>query len=435
MILSLFLVAVVRSVRMDTGIQARICLEPALAVGSWLESVAIETDEGKKWAADPENPGAAATDLYSGMGGVILFFVELYRSTEETSYLAEAESGADYLLAQLPAESSPGASAGLYTGFAGVGYVLEEVYKATDRAKYHAGAKHCLDLLESSGEKIGEGVQWGKVTDIISGGAGIGLYLLYAHQETGEERAKALAEQAGRRLLELGTAENDGLKWRMDPDSDMMMPNFAHGTAGISYFLARLHRATGEPEFLDGALAGGRYLQSITNEEGLIFHHVPGGEDLFYLGWCHGPVGTGRLYYELWRQTKDERWREALVKASRGVMESGIPQVRTEGFWNNVSQCCGSAGVADYFLYLFENTQQQDYVRFGFYMIADMLDRATRDETGMRWIQAEHRTQPELLVAQTGYAQGAAGIGLAILHWDAFYQNRQRSIRLPDSPF
>jgi len=53
----------------------------------------------------------------------------------------------------------------------------------------------------------------------------------------------------------------------------------------------------------------------------------------------------------------------------------------------------------------------------------------------MRWIQAEHRTRPELLTAQTGYAQGAAGIGLALLHWDAFYQSREHGIRLPDSPF
>ncbi|MCP4708763.1 MAG: hypothetical protein GY869_09070, partial [Planctomycetes bacterium] len=153
------------------------------------------------------------------------------------------------------------------------------------------------------------------------------------------------------------------------------------------------------------------------------------------LGWCHGPVGTGRLYFELCRQTQDDRWHNALVKASRGVTESGITETPTEGFWNNVGQCCGSAGVADYCLYLFENTRQQEYVRFGSQMLANMLEQAIVDDHGMRWSQAEHRSQPDFLVTQTGYAQGASGIGLALLHWDAYQQGRKFRLRLPDVPF
>ena len=38
---------------------------------------------------------------------------------------------------------------------------------------------------------------------------------------------------------------------------------------------------------------------------------------------------------------------------------------------------------------------------------------------GLRWVQAEHRVRPELLVAQTGYMQGAAGIGMWLLRLDA----------------
>ena len=53
----------------------------------------------------------------------------------------------------------------------------------------------------------------------------------------------------------------------------------------------------------------------------------------------------------------------------------------------------------------------------------------------MRWVQAEHRVRPELLVAQTGYMQGAAGIGIWLLHLDAFDRGKKSWIRLPDSPF
>ena len=33
-------------------------------------------------------------------------------------------------------------------------------------------------------------------------------------------------------------------------------------------------------------------------------------------------------------------------RGARGISSSGIPERRTAGFWNNVSVCCGNAGVA-----------------------------------------------------------------------------------------
>src|SRR5205807_1241529 len=61
--------------------------------------------------------------------------------------------------------------------------------------------------------------------------------------------------------------------------------------------------------------------------------------------------------------------------------------------------------------------------------------RAMRSEHGLRWIQAEHRVKPELLVAQTGWMQGAAGVGHMFLRMDAVDRHRKLSIRMPDSPF
>jgi hypothetical protein len=53
----------------------------------------------------------------------------------------------------------------------------------------------------------------------------------------------------------------------------------------------------------------------------------------------------------------------------------------------------------------------------------------------MRWIQAEHRINPDLLVAQTGYMQGAAGVGMLLLHLDQFGRGKKAQIFFPDSPF
>ena len=68
-------------------------------------------------------------------------------------------------------------------------------------------------------------------------------------------------------------------------------------------------------------------------------------------------------------------------------------------------------------------------------MTAQLLAKATREGDGLKWVQAEHRVKPELLVAQTGYMQGAAGIGMLLLHLDGFERGKKARISLPDSPF
>jgi hypothetical protein len=66
----------------------------------------------------------------------------------------------------------------------------------------------------------------------------------------------------------------------------------------------------------------------------------------------------------------------------------------------------------------------------------DLLSRATEDNGGLMWVQAEHRVQPDFLVAQTGYMQGAAGIGMMLLHLDALLAGRESPrIVFPDSPY
>ena len=80
-------------------------------------------------------------------------------------------------------------------------------------------------------------------------------------------------------------------------------------------------------------------------------------------------------------------------------------------------------------------TREPAYLDFSRCVTADLLKRATREGNGLKWIQAEHRVKPELLAAQTGYMQGAAGIGMLLLHLDALPQERTSGIILPDSPF
>jgi lantibiotic modifying enzyme len=409
-------------------------LEAALKAESWISQTAVSTPDGLTWSADPQDPESVNSTLYAGTPGVVLFYLELYAVTGDKDYLKKACAGADWLSAGLPKEKTMG----LYEGAAGIGFALEKTYKASGQEKYRRAFLRCLDLIHQSARRAGQGLEWDGTTDIISGSSGIGLFLLYASSELADKNLLELASKAGDRLIELGKPENGGLKWAMDEKFPRLMPNFSHGTAGVAYFLVALSEMTKKKEYLDAALAGAKYLLSIAKTDGdacLIFHNEPDGKDLYYLGWCHGPVGTARLFYRLYKATGDASWLGWVKRSANGIMESGIPEKQTPGFWNNAGICCGLAGVGDFFLSLYEATRDRKYLDFCKRITDRLLAGASADGTGLKWVQAEHRTRPELLIAQTGLMQGAAGIGLFLLHYDALESGRRIKIVLPDTPF
>jgi lantibiotic modifying enzyme len=406
----------------------------AIDAAKWIRTSRVSTPFGIAWPADPRNPKTVGTTLYSGSPGVVLFLIELYETTGDAAYLDDARRGADDLLTKATSEPQPG----FYEGIAGIGFTLGETWRATKDEKYHHAALAVVRTLTERAQTVGKGVQWNNTTDVIAGGAGIGLFLLYADQTLHAPGAQALAIRAGDRLIDLAEPAKGGARWAMDQSSGRLLPNFSHGTAGVAYFLATLFKATHEARFLDAAYAGARYLRAIAvTDVGLCLfpHDLPDNPGLFYLGWCHGPAGTARLFYQLYAITNDGTWLTWTKMSANGILKSGIPEQRTPGFWNNVSQCSGNAGVAQFFLDLYGVTKERQYLDFATRMTGDLLARATRDGAGTRWVQAENRTEPDNQVAQTGYMQGAAGIGSWLLHLDAAQHQRAVFVHFPDSPW
>jgi lantibiotic modifying enzyme len=422
-------------------------LDAAVQAARWIRSARVATPDGYVWLHGPERPEGLSIDanLYHGGAGVLLFLAQLGRVTGDASYLEEVSRGADALIAGLPEALTSPTQEGLYTGVAGIGFALEQAHQATGKAEHRQGGTRCRDLLLKAARPVpaeAEGIEraeWGELTDIIMGAAGAGLYLLDRARQLDDIAALRLAVKVGHRLVELGIPEAGGLKWKMGASLPKTMPNFSHGTAGVAYFLAALYQNTGHQGFLDAALAGARYLQAVADTSGdgcRVFHNDENGKDLYYLGWCHGPAGTVRLFHQLGRITQDPAWDGWVKRGARSILKSGIPEKRTPGFWNNAGQCCGDAGVADFFLRLHRLHKDPESLAFAKRIADDLLRRATPTPGGgLKWVQAEHRAKPEYTYAQTGLMQGAAGIGLMLLHLDAVERGQAWDFRLPDSPF
>jgi lantibiotic modifying enzyme len=404
-------------------------LKAAVGAAGWILSRQI----GNHW---PSRTGAAREeelDLYYGNAGAILFFQELAESTGDQRYREAAIAGAGYIAADLGNLTR----SGLFHGLAGAAFALQQMIRGKEEKDLLDSLSQVILGLQIKAIPSRPGVCWNESNDIVYGTAGIGMVLIQLAQQRRRDDLLKLAAAAGDHLL--GQQMVDGSFRSFSVERSTNYPNFSHGTAGIGYFLAELYTATDDERYRTSALAAGHYLRSImseaTSSKGLIFHNDTTGQNLFYLGWCHGPAGTGRFIYRLDQLTADSGWLDLVRKQATTLMGSGIPDRQTPGYWNNVSRCCGAAGVGEFFLGLYTATEESDYLAFAERIAEYLLAQGETDASGIKWVQAESRHQTDHLIAQTGLMQGAAGIGLFFIHLDQAFRRNKPLIRFLDEPW
>jgi lantibiotic modifying enzyme len=424
----------------------------------WIRSTAQEAEHGLVWLPEPDRPEEVATvtapaTIYSGNAGIVLFFLELAEATGDDSYRDEAIRGADQAAAtwrdvlDFPfLIKHEHVKLDFNHGLSGTAFTLATVWQKTGITSYRDVALDITAHIVGAATSIDGKVEWMGAPAAVIGDGAIILYLLWAARTFDDPALLELATRAGERILDLAKPEpRGGLQWVGFPLStlgmsdDAHMPNFEFGTAGVAFVLARLFEETGDARFLDAAKGGAQHIEAIATVRGdaaLLHLQEPDATDLFYLGYCGGPVGTARLFYELAKITGDPDYAEWTARFARGVSGSGIPERQTPGLWNVVCQCCGTAGIIDFFLGLWAGTLEQHYLDFARRVAEQTLSHASNpDGKGLRWYQAWTRTKPGLVTAETGYMIGAAGVGSAFLHLALAEQDRYDAILVPDHPF
>ncbi|HUS00188.1 MAG TPA: lanthionine synthetase LanC family protein [Chitinophagaceae bacterium] len=406
-------------------------LQAALKAERWIHSQEInKKDSGLAWY-DTRDSLYSTSDIYHGNSGVVLFYLELYNITKNPGYLHTAESGMKYIL------SKPDTS--LYPWTAGkaadIIYTSHQVYLQTKDPLYKNSAIKYLNQLNKQIVQVDTLIQFMHVATYYH----VGFIFLYADRHKIIEDALTPAKRIGDIFLKGSIKEKAGRRWTWFSNADTAektsLNNFSHGTSGVASYLADLYTQTNDKKYLQAATEAGDYLLSISNDSGWVPLFYPYIKSRYYLSVCHGPAGTSRLYYQLSKITKDKKWEDQIRIAAGSVMQSGIPEKLTAGFWNNVSQCCGSAGVAEWYIHLNEHYSDPNYIAFSKRMLDDIIKRGTVEKDMISWTQAENRVQPDLLQAQTGYGQGAAGIGIALLHMYALENKKHTLIKLPEDPF
>lgn len=417
--------------------QASRALELAVDAAAFIES----NRRGVFWARTPEPDSAVDHTLYHGTAGIIVFLLELSDATGDPSYAERAVEAGRALVDVV--DSKSWASVAFATGWTGYAFALNELALRTDDPAFAAASERCVRRLIAQATPIGRGIGWiepmpfaditgfsgdREIYDLSVGAAGSGVAMLSLAAALSGTRRTEYVERAGaigERLLEVGEPTPDGTRWGLMSDIPFPFtaPNFAHGGAGVGYFFARLFEATGDRRFLDAASDAARYVVSRMHPVGdgaLVCHTEELQPSEFYLGQCHGPAGTGRLFTLLARLTFDSALLAPLDTMMRGLDSIGAPSTRSWGWWNNYGRCCGDAGLGDAAL-LFAGSPCSDGQRAGYLSLAQACatvvdEQSVPANSARSWTQAEHRARPRFVQAQTGYMQGAAGIGSFLVH-------------------
>ncbi|HEY4218664.1 MAG TPA: lanthionine synthetase LanC family protein [Gemmatimonadaceae bacterium] len=410
----------------------------AIKAGQWIRRSRTETANGVTWPMDPLQPKAIGLDLYNGIPGIIVFNLELYYATKDTSWLDDARHGANELIAQLPTLQAAG-RCGLYDGLAGAVFVLEETHKATGDGTYRDAANQGLAMIQGLAQKAANGAYWtgaSGTNDIISGSAGIALLLTWAANEVNSPAMRDLGLLTGRHLLDVGVHDKGGTKWPVKDGDTKYYLNFAHGTSGVAFALAKLFAMTFDRSMYSGSLQAVRYLDAVASTDGggyKLHHHEPGGEQLYYMGWAGGPAGTSRLFSQLGEMARTEHWNGLAQQCAESVIAAGIPEKQSPGYWG-VDQANGGAGIGDFFIRLQRITPEPSYLDMVKRISAAIAATAITDGDGLKWMRTDDPESTAKSSAQTGFMQGAAGIGSYFIHAADLAAGRKPAIKWPDAP-
>ena len=365
----------------------------------WLMAQARPDGDGIVWTGVPTST-EPSVDLYAGTAGVVLALLEAYRHSGDERWASAAAAGGRSLAQRVDGLDD----ASLYFGATGVAVALEAVADRLGDASAHSAAVRALAAVREAFD----GERWGGAFELMAGNAGIALGALRLGDVD-------LAELAVTPYLRTREPTEYGVTWENRHGQPARRHHISHGTLGVAYALAATAAATGRSDLMELCLAAVADVVA-RNDAGssgfLVPHSDPQQQheriERYSYGWCHGPAGDAQVFRLLGQITGDATWTSLEDRCWQTVTTSGLPRRTRPGFWDNNGRCCGTAGVLA--LACDREVTRGDGLGFADVLVADLVDRATRDAQGVRWSNVEHRDDPPDLEPRHGWAMGNAGI-------------------------
>ena len=211
----------------------------AIDIAEELLSKAKKTENGFTWDVMHSNVNSEISwqpsdSIYSGNAGIVLFYLELHKRTQDSRYLEAVVEGARWLEHECGTTETDYYA--FYTGRMGIAYtmLLLSEYLNEDRYKHLALdiAKKCGVFLQS--ERM--------IDDLINGISGTLLGLLHIHAKTKDVTILKLIEQYTEELIRRANITEHGFYWDRSGNNIDGLCGFSHGASGVGYVFLELAR-------------------------------------------------------------------------------------------------------------------------------------------------------------------------------------------------
>ena len=394
----------------------------------WLDGpwVPIQVDPDREPAFVPDYRDG----IHQGIGGLALALAEVQRTrswTTEESELADAI--AQRLARRIPEVSDVSFFDGLSSTVGALTALDAPGLEAAVRRMLGTASPDGWAALPSNVTGFRDGA---RINDATLGTASVVLAAVWAMRH-GVDGAGELAARAADVLL----AEcESGPDWWMVPErfhlkQQAHMPNWSHGLSGIAGSLALAGAELDRADLVETARLAAEHLITLgdTADGGFVAPlSIPPvdpvkANPIFY-GWCHGPIGTSRLFIALDRagvgEVAGQPTTSWYARGLHSVRVSGVPDRLWPGFWDNDGRCCGTAGVGDGFLDSFVRTGEADDLAFAVRLGDALVERAIVTDGHAYWRFIEHRAEEPLLPPGVGWMQGTTGISAYLFRLSRF---------------
>ncbi|MGH8900548.1 MAG: class IV lanthionine synthetase LanL [Egibacteraceae bacterium] len=300
----------------------------------------------------PPHCGSEASDpcnVHDGAAGVVSVLTLAARldgsedawgdAPDSAARLREAiRTACAWIERQLPAE--PKLLPGLHFGRAGTAWALFDAARLLGDEPMAQRAITLAKRIPTS---------WPN-PDVTHGVAGAGLAQLYFWQATGDADFGERVQRCADDLVTTAQRQSSGVVWTVPTSFDSRFAGsthygFAHGAAGIAWFLLAAGVATGRDDCLELALAAGEALDAAAqrDDEGAATWPLdPDDEVGGWVHWCHGSSGVGTFLVRLWQATGVDRFRE--------LAETAAVAVRRDRWQASSVVCHGLAGNGEFLL-------------------------------------------------------------------------------------
>lgn len=366
-------------------------LTDAVAAGEEL-TACVEWDREpwpwpEKWAPGSFHPAS----FTNGTLGIVRYYLDLWQATNDRAWIRHAGDLLAWTYDKftfVPGQCPPG----LHLGVGAMPWLMAELATLDDD----------MSVLwrRRAGELAAElSTAPFDFSDITHGRAGIGLMNLAVLHLVGDDGSREAAHRIARDLIQ-DAADEEGLPvW---PWGDHSYFGFAHGSAGIGYFLLAAGRLLSDESAMDLSAELGRALVGVAEPaaggKGLTWPHWHGSSTR-WTHWCNGAAGIGAFLLPLWAATGDEVVLDTAVKAGRTIA-LGRP-------FGTCCRCHGLAGDGDLLLDLADHTMDFSYgeeFRAGAVRLGRKLDalKVVRNSVAVWPHEGDGEPRPGFMLGYTG---------------------------------